>query len=215
MSEYPRDEFDKVPESSARQGVHRARMAPPRQGGLGLIILVGALALAIGAAAFFVAPRLGIGAAAGEAPSAEPVAEAAATAGPSAPASAAAEETAAAAETAEPTPAATPPTEAPTEAPETAEPAPMDKTLPVNVLNGTTAGGLAGSVAGRVAADGWSTSQVGNWAGQPVQTSIIFYNGPEQLATAQEISRLLNIPTLIESTAVSPQVTVVLGPGFQ
>jgi hypothetical protein len=213
MSEYPRDEFDKVPESSARQGVHRARMAPPRQGGLGLIILVGALALAIGAAAFFVAPRLGIGASAGEAPSAEPAAEAAATASPSAPA--AAEETAAAAETAEPAPATTAPTEAPTEAPETPEPAPVDKALPVNVLNGTTTGGLAGTVAGRVAGDGWATGQVGNWAGQPVQTSIIFYNGPDQLASAQEISRLLNIPTLIESTAVSPQVTVVLGPGFQ
>lgn len=61
MSKYPRDEFDKVPETSSRQGVHRERLIPSRSTGLGLIITVGVLALILGLAAFFVLPRLGIG----------------------------------------------------------------------------------------------------------------------------------------------------------
>ncbi|MER2136836.1 MAG: LytR family transcriptional regulator, partial [Arthrobacter sp.] len=61
MSQYPRDEFDKVPETSTRQGVHRERLIPARSSGVGLIITVGVLALLVGLAAYFVLPRLGIG----------------------------------------------------------------------------------------------------------------------------------------------------------
>ena len=57
----PRDEFDQVPETSDRHGVHRARMATPKSNGLGLIILAAVLALAVGALSFFVLPLLGTG----------------------------------------------------------------------------------------------------------------------------------------------------------
>ena len=57
MSKYPRDEFDNVPESSSRQGVHRTAMDAPRPG-LWPIVAFAVVALLIGAAAFLVIPRL-------------------------------------------------------------------------------------------------------------------------------------------------------------
>lgn len=61
MTQYPRDEFDDVPEVSSRQGVHREHLAAPTSGSLGLMILAGLLALLVGLAAYFVLPGLGIG----------------------------------------------------------------------------------------------------------------------------------------------------------
>lgn len=61
MTQYPRDEFDDVPEVSSRQGVHREHLAAPRAGSLGLMILAGLLALLVGLTAYFVLPGLGIG----------------------------------------------------------------------------------------------------------------------------------------------------------
>lgn len=210
MSQFPRDEFDKVPESSARQGVHRARMTPPRTGGLGLVLLVGAVALMVGAIAFFVLPRLGLDLVR---PAASP------TATPSSPSASTPAATAATEATTTTAPAATPsaaPTAAPTRsATPTPTAQPVDRTQPVNVLNATGITGLGANVAARIGAQGWTAGQVANWNGQPVQTSIIFYNGSAQLPNARELSRLLNVPTLVESTEVSPNVTVVLGPGFQ
>lgn len=211
MSQFPRDEFDKVPESSARQGVHRARMTPPRTGGLGLVLLVGAVALMVGAIAFFVLPRLGLDLVR---PAASPTAT---ESGPAAstPAAAATSETTTAVP-AETTSVAPKPSITPTRsAAPTPRAQPVDRSQPVNVLNATGITGLGANVAARIGAQGWTAGQVANWNGQPVQTSIIFYNGADQLANARELSRLLNVPTLVESTEVSPNVTIVLGPGFQ
>ncbi|MDI3331374.1 MAG: LytR C-terminal domain-containing protein [Micrococcus sp.] len=61
MTEYPRDQFDDVPEYRDRQGSHRA-VAEPSGGsgpsGLTWISLAAALALAIGAFSFFILPTL-------------------------------------------------------------------------------------------------------------------------------------------------------------
>lgn len=222
MSQFPRDEFDKVPESSARQGVHRARITPPRIGGLGLVLLAGAVALMVGAVAFFILPRLGLD-------FVRPPAGATATTSAAGPTATATAGTAIATAAASPAPgdtgtnagtarsAATPTAEPDSSARPTVTPTaqPVDRTQPVNVLNGAGITGLGANVAARLGAQGWTTGQVANWGGQPVQTSIIFYNGADQLANAQELSRLLNVPTLVESSQVSPNVTVVLGPGFQ
>lgn len=224
MSQYPRDEFDKIPESASRQGVHRERLVPPRSSGLALKILVGLLALAVGLAAYFILPRLGIGetdSAATQTTTVPPSETATPNASPSAGADDDASEpeptpsdTATAAPTGDPTEA---PTAEPTEAEPTPseEPAAIDRTQAVNVYNSTGIGGLASSAAGRVTAGGWAVGQIADWGGAPPQTSVIFYNNASQLAAAQEVAGILGIPTLVETTGVSPNITVVVGPGFQ
>ena len=60
MSEYPRDEFDDVPEDGTRQGAHRGHNPRARTGSRkGFLAIVGAgiLALTVGAVAFVNAPR--------------------------------------------------------------------------------------------------------------------------------------------------------------
>ena len=200
MSQYPRDEFDKVPETSTRQGVHRERLIPARSSGIGLIITVGVLALLVGLAAYFVLPRLGIGAGSSASPavseSSEPAAEPSQSPSPSA----------------SPTPSAAP---TPTPTPEPTPEAPAaDRTQPVVVLNASGVSGLGAGISTRIGADGWTTAQVGNWAGMPMQTSAIFFNGEAQRANAEELGKLLGIATITESPEFS-LVTVVAGPGFQ
>ncbi|MBG6190076.1 hypothetical protein IWX64_001010 [Arthrobacter sp. CAN_A212] len=211
MSQYPRDEFDKIPESASRQGVHRERLVPPGSSGLALKILVGVLALAVGLAAFFILPRLGFGSGA-EPTSGQSTATATADASPS---------PAAGADSSEPAPS-DPATDGPagggTEGSDptlTADPDGIDRSEPVNVYNASGIGGQATLAAGRVTADGWTVGEIADWGGAPLQNSVIFYNDPSQLETAQELSGVLGIPTLIETTEVSPDVTVVIGPGFQ
>ena len=206
MSKYPRDEFDKVPETSSRQGVHRERLIPSQSGGLGLIITVGVLALVLGLAAFFILPRLGIGANDG-------------SPAPSADSSAAAESPEPQASEPEPTAEPSPsesvtPSAAPTPTPSPEPSAAVDRSQPVVVLNGSGIGGLGANLSAQIAGDGWSTAQVANWSGQLLQTSIIFYNGEDQLPNAQALSSLLGIPTLVDSPDFN-LVTIVAGPGFQ
>ncbi|CEA09857.1 hypothetical protein BN1051_03234 [Arthrobacter saudimassiliensis] len=212
MSKYPRDEFDKVPESSARQGVHRERLIPARSNGLGLLITVGVLALIVGLAAYFVLPRLGIGASA-PAPAESPTA-AAAEESPTADAGATPEGTEAPETGDTGSPAADPePTGEPAPEP-SEEPAPQpDRTQPVVVLNGTTVGGLGASISGRIGQDGWTTAQVGNWQGQPLQGSAVFYTSEEQRINAEALGTLLGIPA-VQSPGFD-YVTVAAGPGFR
>ena len=89
-----------------------------------------------------------------------------------------------------------------------------DRSQPVVVFNASGISGLGAGISARIGADGWTTALVGNWAGTPLQTSVIFYNGEAQRANAEELSALLGIPTLSESPEFS-NVTVVAGPGFQ
>ncbi|PVE19095.1 LytR C-terminal domain-containing protein [Arthrobacter sp. Bz4] len=218
MSQYPRDEFDKIPESASRQGVHRERLVPPRSSGLALKILVGVLALAVGLAAYFILPRLGIGQTESSASqtTTAPVAETTSNASP-----APADDDASEPEPTPSNPATQAPTGAPTDEPIEAEPTPseepaaIDRAQAVNVYNSTGIGGLASSAAGRVTAGGWTVGQIADWGGAPPQTSVIFYNNASQLAAAQEVAGILGIPTLVETTEVSSSITVVVGPGFQ
>ena len=218
MSQYPRDEFDKIPESASRQGVHRERLVPPRSSGLALKILVGVLALAVGLAAYFILPRLGIGQTESSASqtTTAPVSETTSDASP-----APADDDASEPEPSPSNPAIQAPTGAPTDEPTEAEPTPseepaaIDRAQAVNVYNSTGIGGLASSAAGRVTAGGWTVGQIADWGGAPPQTSVIFYNNASQLAAAQEVAGILGIPTLVETTEVSSNITVVVGPGFQ
>ncbi len=211
MTKYPRDEFDQVPETSDRHGVHRARMATPKSNGLGLIILAAVLALAVGALSFFVLPLLGTGGPSTPADGATSTPAATASASPSA-----TEQKSPRAEaeaTTKPSAKATPePTDEATDEP-TDEASAVNKQDPVMILNGAGVSGLAGTVSQTVQNDGWSIAVVDNWGGAPLAGSVIFYN-PGQQANAQALGDLLGITELQENGDVSQYVTVALGPGY-
>lgn len=202
MSNYPRDEFDNVPESSSRQGVHRTAMEPPRPG-LWPIVAFAVVALLIGAAAFLIIPRL-----LGSAPAASDASEQSSSSSDSATSSAASPSSTAASST--PAPTTTPPA-----TPSTPPPAPVDKTQPVNVYNGTTISGLSARVAQQVRADGWTVPLSANWQGLAQPSSVIFYNGPTQKSNADALGALLGISRLVDTAELGVPLAVVLGPGAQ
>jgi hypothetical protein len=205
MTRYARDEFDRVPETASRQGVHRVASGPARRR-LWPILAVGIAALAIGLVSFLILPKLGfLPAGSQAATSTESSAAAEAGAEPSAGSkgSASAEPSG----TAEAKPSATPSA--------TPSSAPLDKSQAIAVYNGSGTAGLAGRVGSTLQTDGWTLGQVGNWGGTPQKTSVIFYAGPAQKAKAEALSLLLKIPTLVNSAEFQVPVVVVLGPGFQ
>ena len=207
MTKYARDEFDRVPETSTRQGVHRT-VAEARRRSLAPILAAGCVALAIGLLAFLILPKLGFSAdqaaAAGSSASATPSATSPASPTPvqTTPAPEATSTDAASTET---TPSATP----------SATAVEVDKTQPVTIYNGTTTAGLASRVGGTVSSDGWTLGQTGNWGGVPQQTSVIFYSSAEQKSNAEALGTLLGIDTLVESAEFNLPLVVVIGPGFQ
>ena len=212
MTKYARDEFDRVPETSARQGVHRA-VAASRRRSLAPILAAGCVALAIGLVAFLILPKLGFSA--GQA--------AAVTAGGSASASASSTPSATSTVSPSPTPtspdpagtdAAAAPAASPSATP-SATAAAVDKTQPVTIYNATTTAGLATRVGGTVTSDGWVLGETGNWGGVPQQTSVIFYSGIEQKDNAEALGALLGVDTLVDSAEFNMPLVVVLGPGYQ
>lgn len=217
MTKYARDEFDKVPETASRQGVHRTASAPSRVR-LWPVLAVGCVALAIGLVSFLILPKLGFAgpasqasssleaplAGAGPTPSVEPDASTAPSAEPE---PSAVQETAGS----EAIPATgTGPSTRPT-----AQASSVDKTQAVAVYNAAGTAGLASRVGGTVQADGWPLGQVGNWAGAPQQGSVIFYSGPAQRANAEALAELLGVPTVVSSTEFQVPLVVVLGPGYR
>ncbi|MDI3195291.1 LytR C-terminal domain-containing protein [Pseudarthrobacter sp. AL07] len=205
MTKYARDEFDKVPESASRQGVHRAASAPARRK-LWPILAVGIVALAIGVFSFLILPKLGSTQAGSEAStSLESTAAPEASSAPSVTAES----------SADPEPSKSPdaePSASPSNVPSAAV---LDKTQGVAIYNAAGTAGLAGRVSSMVQTDGWTLGQVGNWGGAPQQTSAIFYAGPAQEANAEALSKLLNIPTLVDTQEFQVPLVVVLGPGYQ
>ncbi|WP_026556930.1 LytR C-terminal domain-containing protein [Arthrobacter sp. 35W] len=204
MSTYPRDEFDKVPENSSRHGVHRTSIAPTRNN-LVPLVAFGVLALVVGLVAFFVLPTLGFGPA-----SASP--NAVITSGP-----AATTDAATGAPTEEPKETSAPATSAPapTTAPPTTAPpaAAVDKTVPVQVFNGSGVGGLAAKYSGIVTGAGWGVYQTANWQGMAQPSSVIFYSGTAQKANAESLAALLGINRLVDTAELGIPLAVVLGPG--
>lgn len=215
MTKYARDEFDKVPETASRQGVHRTAAAPARVR-LWPILAAGFVALAIGMVSFVILPKLGLDGAAtqasssleaasladtGPTPSATPEAPASASTEPEPPPSA--EAAAAAGNGTQSSPQAG------------ARTATVDKTQAVAVYNAAGTAGLASRVGGTVQSDGWALGQVGNWAGAPLQGSIIFYAGAEQEANAQALAELLGVPTMVDSPELQVPLVVALGPGYR
>jgi hypothetical protein len=215
MTKFARDEFDRVPETSSRQGVHRAAADAPRHR-LVPVLAVGVAALVIGLIAFLFLPQLGFSK--GSTPlMAAGSSVSGASASPTAPQGTAASAPASsspapsASDAPGPTPSAG---DGPSIAPEAAGQA-VDKTQPVAVYNGTTTSGLASRVSGSVSAAGWALGPVGNWGGLPQSTSVIYYSGAAQKANAEALGSLLKITKLVDSAQFQMPVVVVLGPGFQ
>ena len=206
MTKYARDEFDRVPETSARQGVHRAAAESRHRRRLVPILAVGTAALAIGLVAFLFMPKLGLTSAgdtvavSAEQSSSSAAASPAPTVSSEAPANQTASET--------PSPPA-----APSVTPSAA--AAIDKTQPVAVFNGTTTAGLANRVGGTVSTAGWPLGTLGNWGGVPQQRSVIFYSGAAQKGNAEALGQLLGIPSVVDSAEFQLPLVVVLAPGFK
>ncbi|WLQ04850.1 LytR C-terminal domain-containing protein [Arthrobacter oryzae] len=213
MTKYARDEFDRVPETSSRQGVHRVASESSRRR-LGPILAVGVVALAIGLVAFLFLPKLGITPsgsplmAAGSALS-SPSASAETPQGTASPGAEPSADPSAVPSASETPSAGSSPSEVPAEAQA------VDKTQAVAVYNGTTTAGLAGRVSSTVAGEGWTLGPVGNWGGMPQQSSVIYYSGAGQKANAEALGELLSITSLVDSAEFQQPVVVVLGPGFQ
>lgn len=193
MSNYPRDEFDAVEENSARHGVHRSSMEVRSRSLLPLMV-VGVAALCVGLLAFFIVPKMT------NTTTPPPAAQTSATA----PATTVAPE---------PTTEAPTPTQEETPTPTPTPEAVADKTVPVSVFNATGISGLAAQYAGTIMADGWSVAQQSNWVGQPQGASVIFYSGAAQKVNAEALSKLLNIPALVDTAELGIPLAVVLGPG--
>lgn len=206
MTKFARDEFDRVPQSSSRQGVHRL-VATASRPALWPVLLLGGIALVVGLVAFLILPKLGFtssttpqAAVTASAPKQSPAASA-----PGSPASTSAGSTAQPSSQPGDTASSTP-------TPITAQP---DKTTAVAVYNGAGTGGLAARVAGVVQSGGWPLSTVANWGGMPQQTSSVFYKGPAQKGNAEALGKLLGIPNLVDSAEFQQSVVVVLGPGYK
>ncbi|MDQ0029489.1 LytR C-terminal domain-containing protein [Arthrobacter bambusae] len=206
MTKFARDEFDRVPLSSTRQGVHRLVASAPRPT-LWPVLLMGGIALAVGLVAFLVLPKLGSPAAI--------TPQAVATVGSPTPSAAASPSASSPAQASvQPSPSDTP-SSTPTPTTESTSTAPLDKTAVVAVYNGTTTGGLAARVAGMVQGGGWPLSTVANWGGMPQQTSSVFYKGAAQKGNAEALGKLLGISNLVDSAEFQQPVVVVLGPGYR
>ncbi len=207
MTRYARDEFDRVPQNSSRQGVHRAPTDTPRRS-LVPILATGIVALAVGLVCFLVLPKLGftpVGS--GTSVSTQSVQKQEGGVAPTATTSAT------------PTPsqqsATTDPTASPSATPTPTPSSAVDKTAVVSVYNGTTTGGLAAKVAAQVQGGGWPLGIVGNWGGAPQTASVIFYRGTAQKANAEALSKLLGIATLVDSTDFQQPLVVLVGPGYR
>ncbi|WP_284752382.1 LytR C-terminal domain-containing protein [Arthrobacter sp. efr-133-R2A-120] len=205
MTKFARDEFDRVPQSSSRQGVHRL-VASASRPTLWPVLLLGGIALAVGLVAFLILPKLGF--TSSTTPQAVVTADASkqsTVASPSANSSAQASSQPSTQPSPSDTPSSTP----------TPSTAPLDKTAAVAVYNGTTTSGLAARVAGMVQVGGWPLSTVANWGGMPQQTSSVFYKGAAQKGNAEALGKLLGISNLVDSAEFQQPVVVILGPGYK
>lgn len=203
MSTYPRDEFDDVPETPRRQGVHRTRAAAgtARRGPFAWVLAAAGVVVVLVAAALFLVPKL-ISPTAAPAPASTSHATASAT-----PSTA-------------PTPSAgSPPSTAqPTSsAPQASSQAPTgqtDKSLAVGVYNATSTSGLGSRVATTARSAGWTVAAVGNWSGSPVNTSVVFYRDPSQKASADALASDLGISTVLQAQQLGYPLAAVIGPGY-
>ncbi|HKU11084.1 MAG TPA: LytR C-terminal domain-containing protein [Sinomonas sp.] len=208
MSTYPRDEFDDVPESPRRQGVHRSKATvESSRRGLALVFAVAAVVVLGLLGAFFIGPKFMNQTAASSPTTSSQKASATGSTTPTQSA------------TQTPTTASSAPpatsSEAPTSsAPTPSAPAGADHSLAVGVYNATTTAGLGNRVATTARTAGWSVAAVGNWSGTPVSTSVVFYRDASQKASADALAADLGIGTVLQAQQLGYPLAAVIGPGY-
>lgn len=216
QSRYPRDEFDDVEPGDGRRGAHRARPNPVLAMVPVLLVVVAVVALVVGAMTLLggngpdVATRVS-----------EPTGTSTETAGsPTSEGGTTTPGTPAPTVTDAPTDAQTgTPTDAqpePEPEPPTEEPAPVDRSVGVRVLNGTTTAGLAGGAAEVLGADGWTVTEVDNYRAGPTPPTTVYYADETLAATAEALADALGgAATELSDAFGGGGLTVVLGEDYQ
>ena len=80
--------------------------------------------------------------------------------------------------------------------------------IPVIVLNGTETPGLAKSMSDELHDADWVVDETGNWTGEPLLETTIFYP-PNELSSAEELATQTG-GTLVEATAEMSQTALTL-----
>ena len=225
MTNYPRDEFDRVPEFSNRSGSHRengwaaAASVGGARSGLRWLMVFGALALVVGLFSFMVLPKLmgtpndpATAAASSSSPT-EATDSSAASESPSA--SEDPRETPSESESADPAES----TEASrsvesTEASESALPVDVDTTMVLGVYNGAKVGGLAGQARTALLDAGFSNVSASNWT-KKVTYSTVYYRSETHRATAEAAAKELGIGSVMQSANIPGNIAIVLGSNFR
>lgn len=225
MNQYPRDEFDAVPERSQREGVHRSFLSvrDPRRG-VWIIVVFGVLALIVGVCMYIFVRPMAIAANETEE---DPASSSAAAS--SAPASAAS--SSAASSSAATSAASSAPSSAVSSAPSSSAPsssasstqesseaasssasdsASADTSLSVGVYNGTKVSGLANGSASSLRDEGFSSVTTGNWT-KSAASSAVYYRSADSEATAHRIASRLGISTVYMTSNIPVEISVVIG----
>lgn len=190
MTNYPRDEFDRVPEFNTRVGSHHAHgwaqsaTSKSTGGKLLWVVLAAVIVLIVGVASFIFGPQLKDGVAgSSSSESSQP-----------------AQET----ESAQPS------------ASESASPSSTiddDEVLfdqRMGVYNGASLAGVAKAGKDAVTEVGFTNVVTDNWT-KPAETSTVYYMSEADRTTAQKAAEALNIDEVLQTENIPNRVTVVLG----
>jgi hypothetical protein len=193
---FPPDEFDDIEPVPGRRGAHRARANPVLAMVPVLLVVVAVVAVVVGAMTLLG----GNGPASTTASNETPVPQATGTAPPSS----------APAQSSAPAESSPPPATTTTTEP----PAPVDRSVPVTVLNGTRTSGLAAGATQRLREGGWTVPAADNYRGGDTPPTTVFYPSPELAATAQAVAEDLGGAQTQQSDQFDG-LTVVLGEDYQ
>lgn len=217
MTQYPHDEFDVVPENARREGSHRSfvRLRDPRTG-IWTLIVIGVVALAVGAIMFFVVhpqmqtasgdtePGTSQGEDSGDDGASDDASGSAApTSSAPAPSS---DGSQAPSNSASPSDSASPSTDA---SPSSGD-ADADLSAPVGVYNGTGRSGLATGSASTLKSSGYTNVTTANWT-KRTSVSAVYYKSAASKATAEAVASRLKIGTVVQTANIPSSISVVIG----
>ena len=224
MTNYPRDEFDRVPEFSNRSGSHRANgwaAAAATSGvrpSLRWLMVFGVLALLVGVFSFTVLPKL-----MGNGNNPPPVAGASSTptetSDDESKNNESDEQTSATPtdesdQSADPNETEDPLASESTDATDSSDDSDADMTQAIGVFNGAQRSGIAGTVRTTLLNAGFTNVSASTWT-KKVTYSTIYYADPSYKAVAEKVGEELGITSLIQTTNIPGKVAVVLGTSWQ
>lgn len=226
MNQYPRDEFDVVPENARREGAHRSfvRLRDPRTG-IWTLIVIGLMALVVGAVMFFVvhpqvasvASDVEAGTSQGEGASDQD--DAASTGGKSsgadssaAPASGGASSSGSnsSQQPSESGSAGSSSSASPSTGESSGSTGAANLSTAVGVYNGTGRSGLASGSASSLKNAGYTSVTTANWT-KRTSVSAVYYKDAASKATAEAIAKRLKISTVVQTANIPSPVSVVIG----